>query len=144
MGYHIVLCEDRGPLYLHLRHIFFSLVPTEEDLKRAQDKAKRIKKEIEQGKMVIFEDMGDIPLRGLDPQLSSILDTLNVGTISSPISDGMNIYLLRIRERKEESLPSLSEIHEQIRQILYSRKFQEIYTSYINKVSRGYFIKTML
>ena len=144
-GYHIILCVDRGNTYLHLKHIYFSLLPNEKEIQAAEDSMKIIRHIATlYPDSVNFQEIGELPLNGLDPRLKDIVSKLKEGEISKPITDGLNVYIIKLKKRVDSRLPPLSEVHEQIRQILYTRKIQTLYMDYVNKISKKYFIKTNL
>jgi len=144
-GYHIILCVNKGNTYLYLKHIYFSLIPDEKEIQLAEDSMNIIrKKAILHPDNIAFKDIGELPVKGLDPALKGIVNKLKEGEISKPFSDKINVYLIKIVKRNLARLPPLQEIHEQIRQIIYSRKIQELYTNYLKRVSKKYFVKSNL
>jgi len=145
-GYHIILCVDKGNTYLHLKHIYFSLLPDKKEIQSAEDSMNIIRDRLisHPSDSVKFQDIGELPVKGLDLRLAEIVNKLKEGEISKPISDGLNVYLIKLVKKNPSRLPSLAEIHEQVRQLIYTRKIQVLYTDYLKRVSRKYFIKSNL
>lgn len=145
-GYHIILCVDKGNTYLHLKHIYFSLLPDNQEIQSAEDSMNILRDRAisHPSDSIRFQDIGELPVRGIDPRLAEIVNEIKEGEISKPISDGLNVYLIKLVKKNPSRLPSLTEIHEQIRQLIYTRKIQMLYTTYLKRVSRKYFIKSNL
>ncbi len=146
MGYHIILCVDKGNTYLHLRHIYFSLLPDKQEIQSAKDSMNILRNRIisHPSDSIKFQDMGELPVKGLDPRLKEIVNALKEGEISKPISDGLNVYLIKLAKKNPSRLPPLTEIHEQVRQLIYTRKIQMLYMNYLKRVSQKYFVKSNL
>jgi parvulin-like peptidyl-prolyl isomerase len=143
-GYHIIKLEGLEGMHLVLSQILLQFKFKEEEIKSAEKRALKMKKQWISGDSTLadkIETIGPLAIQALTPELSSLVDSLEIGQISNPILEGMNFYLIRIKERQKDRIPELSEIKDRLNGLLMQQKMVSLIDGLLEKERKYIFIK---
>ena len=78
----------------------------------------------------------------LAPQLSGAVKDLKVGEISMPVVlDDESVLIVKVVDRKNEGLTSLSDVREEIKKTLFEEQANTAYNKWIEQLKKKYFVK---
>jgi parvulin-like peptidyl-prolyl isomerase len=143
-GYHIIKLEEREGMNLVLSQILLEFKFKEAEIKSAEKRILKTKKQWEIGDSTLadkIETIGPLPIQALPPGLVSLIDSLKSEQISDPILEGMNFHLIKIKEKQENRVPELSEIKEQLNSLLVHQKMMNLIDELLEKEKQHIFIK---
>lgn len=165
-GYHIIQLIERKGDYINTRHILLMTKPSPEDLEKAKLQLDTVLTEIRNGE-ITFEDAAvkysDDPgkksggyminpytgttwfeMDQLEPQVSFVINKLEVGQISSPVpaqtEEGKDAYrLIKLKDRVEPHRANLTDDYSLITEsALAQKKEQKIIEWVNNNVENAY------
>lgn len=145
-GYHIVHLKKSDIREVELEHIFLEFIFKEEEISNALKRADDVKKRWESGDSTLnasIVPMGIVPVKALGYPLSTVIDTLDEGEISSPILDGGSFHLLRIAQKTEQKIPPFSEVKENVRNLLYQRMVNEAFLNWYEDIKKRVYLKRL-
>lgn len=159
-GFHIVQLIERKGDYINTRHILLQTKPSPIDLENAKNKLDSILVQIRNGE-ITFEDAAikysDDPgkfgggyiinpytgttwfeMNQLEPQVSFVLNKLEVGQVSSPVptqtEDGKEAFrLVKLQSRTEPHQANLSDDYSYLQELTLQQKKQQKLLEWVNK-----------
>lgn len=159
-GFHIVQLIERKGDYINTRHILLQTKPSPIDLENARNKLDSILVQIRNGE-ITFEDAAikysDDPgkfgggyiinpytgttwfeMNQLEPQVSFVLNKLEVGQVSSPVptqtEDGKEAFrLVKLQSRTEPHRANLSDDYSYLQELTLQQKKQQKLLEWVNK-----------
>lgn len=159
-GFHIVQLIERKGDYINTRHILLQTKPSPIDLENARNKLDSILVQIRNGE-ITFEDAAikysDDPgkfgggyiinpytgttwfeMSQLEPQVSFVLNKLEVGQVSSPVptqtEDGKEAFrLVKLQSRTEPHRANLSDDYSYLQELTLQQKKQQKLLEWVNK-----------
>lgn len=159
-GFHIVQLIERKGDYINTRHILLQTKPSPIDLENARNKLDSILVQIRNGE-ITFEDAAikysDDPgkfgggyiinpytgttwfeMNQLEPQVSFVLNKLEVGQVSSPVptqtEDGKEAFrLVKLQSRTEPHQANLSDDYSYLQELTLQQKKQQKLLEWVNK-----------
>lgn len=159
-GFHIVQLIERKGDYINTRHILLQTKPSPIDLENAKNKLDSILVQIRNGE-ITFEDAAikysDDPgkfgggyiinpytgttwfeMSQLEPQVSFVLNKLEVGQVSSPVptqtEDGKEAFrLVKLQSRTEPHQANLSDDYSYLQELTLQQKKQQKLLEWVNK-----------
>lgn len=160
MGFHIIQLIERKGDYINTRHILLQTKPSPYDLEAARLKLDSIATQIRNGE-ITFEDavkkFSDDPgkvgggfminpntgttwfeMDELDPQVSFVINKLEVGQISTPVpaktEDGKDAYrLIKLKARTEPHRANLNDDYSMIMDWALQYKKEDKISDWVNK-----------
>ncbi|MEO0293080.1 MAG: peptidyl-prolyl cis-trans isomerase [candidate division WOR-3 bacterium] len=145
-GYHIIRLEGKDGINLILSQILVEVKLKEEEIRRREREALKIKEKWEKGDTTFpyeIESMGPIPLKALTPELFSIIDALKPGEVSKPILEGSKFYLFKIVKKEESKVPEFSEIKDKLTSLLIQKKMLKLLSKIIEEEKKHVFVKKL-
>jgi len=144
-GYHIIKLDKREGINLSLSQILLEYRFNEKEIKSAEKKALRIRKQWSSVTDSTFSDeielIGPVPIQALSPGLATMIDTMKVGQISEPLLEGNNFHLLKINSKEKNRLPEFSEIKDRLSGLLMQQKMMKLIDEWLEKEKEHIFIK---
>ena len=144
-GYHLIKLDKREGINLNLSQILLEYKFSEGEIKLAEKKAFKIRKQWHSGTASSFLDeielIGPVPIQALAPGLAIMVDTMKVEQISEPILEGNNFHLLRINSKEKNRLPEFSEIKDRLSGALMQQKMVQLIDEWLEKEKKRIFIK---
>jgi len=138
-GYHIIKLISRIGSMVTIAHIFLQFRISNNEVEVARKNMEKIRGKWVKGNPPVEPvDIGEVPIKMLGP-LSSIVDTLNVGEISHPIVDGIDVHLIEVVEKKKSRIPELSEVKEKIRNYLFNKELEKGYEKLLDEAKEKVF-----
>jgi len=159
-GFHIVQLIERKGDYINTRHILLQTKPSPIDLENARNKLDSILVQIRNGE-ITFEDAAikysDDPgkfgggyiinpytgttwfeMDQLEPQVSFVINKLEVGQISSPVptqtEDGKEAFrLVKLQSRTEPHRANLTDDYSYLQELTLKQKKQQKLLEWVNK-----------
>jgi peptidyl-prolyl cis-trans isomerase SurA len=145
-GYHIIKLDERQGINLSISQILLEFDFKEEEVKEAEKRALEIKEEWSLGDSSLsdgIEEMGPFPVYALPQAILSLIDTMDLGQISSPILEGMNFHLFKVKEREESRMPEFSDIKDRLSSLLMQRKMMKLLNDWLEEERKHIFIKKL-
>ncbi len=145
-GYHIIKLDERQGINLYISQILLEFDFKEEEVKVAERKALEIKEEwsVEDSSFSgRIEEMGPFPVYALPQVIFSLIDTMDSGQISSPILEGINFHLFKVKEREESRVPEFSDIKDRLSSMLMQRKMMKLLSEWLEEEKKHIFIKKL-
>lgn len=68
---------------------------------------------------------------------------MDLGQISSPILEGMNFHLFKVKEREESRVPEFSDIKDRLSSMLMQRKMMKLLNEWLEEERKHIFIKKL-
>lgn len=138
------------PAKVHLEQIIFPVAEDSSNLEAVQKRAEGMLERIKAGADlkaettlagVKLQDLGEIPLEDLRPELIQMLDQLTPGRFSQPLASPGGIQLLRIVKRTPAGYQSFDEVENDIRRQESERLFREQQKGFIDKLKKDYLVE---
>jgi len=132
-GYHIIKLISRVGSMVTIAHIFLQFRISKNEVEVTKKNMEKVRGEWLNGNPPVEPvDIGEVPIKMLGA-LSSIVDTLNVGEVSHPIVDGIDIHLIKVVEKKKSKIPELSDVREKIRNYLFNKELEKGYEKLLDE-----------
>jgi len=152
-GYHLIETLGLNKDSIHARHILFKFNQSEEDKQTAIDTLNEIKKRIAAGE--IFEDLariysdesdskglggfiGKFPLDNIPPSLAEVINAMEVGEISEPISYGSDpkpsFHIIYKKSLIPAHKASIKEDYKQLENLAKGYKQSNIYQAWVQEL----------
>ncbi|MFZ1946407.1 MAG: peptidylprolyl isomerase [bacterium] len=157
-GIEIVKLEDKSGDRFHLRHIFVRFVPELEDTARASGLAEDVRNRLVAGEA--FETLareysddeatresggylGEVETVALDPSYAAALAGLNPGDVSPVLRTAAGYQILKLVSRTAARKPAYDEAKPWIRNLIESRRRQEVFEGWLKTARQGIYVKEM-
>jgi peptidyl-prolyl cis-trans isomerase SurA len=139
-GYHIFKCEEKRENASRLKHILVSVRPTKEDSAQARQFVEDLMEQISGGtsfstlateytddpnSRAFGGDLGWMPIDELPSRMRTAVDSMSKGEIQGPILTEFGYHIFKLDDRSNSSIPTLDEIREDLKQLLYQEKLQQ-------------------
>lgn len=79
-------------------------------------------------------DLGELARGELKPQFEEAILKLEVGEVTPPIRSASGFHLFKLEDREELSAQAEAQIRQQIRELLYRRKFEERHEAWLREI----------
>ncbi len=168
-GYHIIQMIERRGEVINVRHILVTAKSTNNDLLSAKNKIDSIRFKIQQDSLTFFDAVKDFsedefsknnggiilnPQTGgtileageIEPALFFVVDTMDVGGISSPVTyrsqDGKTGYrIVRLDSKSEPHVANLEDDYDKIYNVARNDKQAKVLQNWIKKKARKTYIR---
>lgn len=138
------------PAKIHLEQVIFPVKEDGSDLEAVQKRAEALMKRVKDGADlkaeltlagVKLQDLGEIPVGDLRPELVNMLDKLPLETFSAPLASPGGIQLLRVIKRIPAGFESFESVEKDIRRRESERLFREQQQGLIDKLKKDYLVE---
>ena len=132
---------------MHARHILVKVAPTDADVQRAFELAKKVRDQaaakgadyaalvkrhsMYQGNAGPDGDVGFLSLGQLPPNIRAALDPLQVGDVSEVLTNQQGFNIFKVNERKPERAFEVAEIKEELPEAVAQAQFRVKYEAWI-------------
>ncbi len=159
LGYAIFKVDARGKETLTLRYIMFRAEQSVDDTLRARKLAQSLVERLRKGesfaKLALqysddhaTRDLGgDAGWKRLDllpPDVARAVQHLKPGEVSDPVFYEGAFWIFMVKERRGGEIPPFEQVQDQLRQILFGRKLQDVIDRYVDRVRDRYTIQIRL
>jgi len=138
------------PAKIHLEQVIFPVAKDQSDLEAVDKRARALMKRVSEGADlkaeltlagVKLQDLGEIPVDDLRPELVKMLDQLPLNTFSDPLATPGGIQLLRVLKKIPAGYRSFDSVKEEIRRQESERLFREQQGGLIDKLKKDYLVE---
>jgi len=138
------------PAKIHLEQVIFPVAKDQSDLEAVDKRARALMKRLSEGADlkaeltlagVKLQDLGEIPVDDLRPELVKLLNQLPLNTFSDPLATPGGIQLLRVLKKIPAGYRSFDSVKEEIRRQESERLFREQQGGLIDKLKEDYLVE---
>lgn len=138
--------EGRPIVEVHARHVLVKATPSEADVDRAFELAKKVREQVVKGgdfaalvkrystyagQATPDGDVGFLSLGQLQPNIREGLEGLKVGDVSEVLPNAQGFNIFKVRDRKPEREYELSEIKEELPDAVAQAQFRDKYEAWV-------------
>jgi peptidyl-prolyl cis-trans isomerase SurA len=150
-GYHIIQLISKDDSKAHARHILVKAVPGPDDDARAKAAAESLRQRVLAGEdmSVLARERSDDPATRenggvlgwfaadeLTPGVRDAVVGLPVGGVADVVKGDLGYYVLKLLAHEPETIASLDEVRDQLRDYLFNMKAEEAYKALIDRLSQ--------
>jgi peptidyl-prolyl cis-trans isomerase SurA len=156
-GFHIIKLLEKKDNQVHAAHILIMVVPSEADIAKARKTVtglhRRVTTDGENFNKVAktYSDdpeakntdgrLSGIPVEGFPAEIKDELAVLKEGETSDIIETPTGFHIIKLEKRYPAKPATLEAVREQLTEYLKSKKMQEMYEAWINKLKAQYHIE---
>ena len=143
-GYHIIKLDERQGMKLAISQILLEFNFKEEEVRTAEERALDVKKRWSIEDSILpyeIEVLGTLPVRALPPAINSLIDTMDIGQVSSPILEGMHFHMFKVKDREKSKIPDFSEIKDRLNSLMMQQKMMMLLEEWLEAEKKHIFIK---
>ena len=138
------------PAKIHLEQVIFPVAEDNSDLEAVQKRAEALMKRVQDGADlkaeltlagVKLQDLGEIPIDDLRPELVKMLNQLPLDTFSDPLATPGGIQLIRVVKRIPAGYESFESLEKNLRRQESERLFREQQRGFIEKLKKDYLVE---
>lgn len=155
-GYHLIEVMQRDGDRFNVRHVLAMVEPSDEDVRKARERAEAARARILAGEP--FEevagelsedalsrdkggDLGWTPTRYLLPQVSAVLDSLEVGAVSPVVESDLGFHVFKILNRRSGGEYAYDEIKDRLRSFLEQKELEKVYDEWLAAVRDSAYVE---
>lgn len=158
-GWHLLQVTDRAPdsSWVDVSHVLFQVTPTRGDEQRTLDRARQLRSQVVSGQLDFAAaiqrysedldsrgndgDLGWIPITGFANEVKSVVDTLRVGRISSPVLGDGGVHIFRLLGEEAERNYTFDEVQGELRQLAGQKMLESKLRAYVDGLRKKYFVE---
>ncbi len=142
--------DGKPVVEVHARHILVKLTPTDADIDRAFELAKRVREQAAgkgadfaalvkrhsnyQGQVGPDGDVGFLSLAQLQPNIRAGLESLAPGAVSEVLPNQQGFNIFKVTDRKPERTYEVAEIREELPEAVAQMQFREKYEAWVKSL----------
>lgn len=142
------------PAQVRLRDIFIKISETDkpeeilkkvnsiyEQLKKGTEFMELVEKYSEDENVVEAGEMGYLKQGTMVKEIEEAVFKLNAGEFTPPVKTAKGYYIFKLEDKKETSIPPLSDVQDEIRKQIFQEKSKTIFIEWIKKLKESAFVE---
>lgn len=159
-GLHIIKLLEKKDDQVHAAHILITVAPSTADIAKAKRTSTALHERVTSGKenfnkvaQTYSDDpeakakegkLSSIPVEGFPPEVKDELAILKEGEISDVIETQTGYHIIKLEKRYPAKAATLEAVKDQLVEYLKTKKMQELYETWMDKLKTQHFIERKL